>query len=301
MLDHISTDKIKALSSTVSIQADATGYEFLIIAHKKFDAAFTLHGGHLVHFQLKEQEPIIWLSKTAIYNEKKAIRGGVPICWPWFGAAHKSLGENLPAHGFARTSKWDLAAHNEFAEGVEIELRLTDSAATREIWPFQFELLLKATLTDQVKLELISKNTGNSPFSYRGALHTYLNISAPESCLISGLNNHYNDSLDNGLAKSGDSTLQITGPIDAIYQKAASAITLSDKQFNRQLIIENSGNDSEVLWTPWVAGAKAFADMPDDGYQTMFCIESAITGKTGVTVQPGHSHSLTSTIKSIAS
>lgn len=300
MLDHISLFKIKTLSDAVSIQADAAGYEFLIIDHKKFNAAFALHGGHFVHFQLKGQQPIIWLSKTAIYNQQKAIRGGVPICWPWFGAADNSLGENLPAHGFARTSKWELAAHNEFAEGVEIELRLTDSAATREIWPFQFELLLKATLTDQIKLELISKNTGNSPFSYRGALHTYLNISAPESCCISGLNSQYNDSLDNGLAKSGDTRLQLTGPIDAIYKKSSSSITLSDQQFNRQLIIDNSGNDSEVLWTPWIEGAKAFADMPDDGYKTMFCIESAITNKSGVTVQPGHSHSLTTTISSIA-
>ncbi|MFT7423240.1 MAG: glucose-6-phosphate 1-epimerase, partial [Psychromonas sp.] len=292
MLRHISLDKIKTLSTAISIEADAAGYEFLIIEHKKFDAAFALHGGHLVHFQLKEQPPIIWLSKTAIYNQQKAIRGGVPVCWPWFAAADKSLGENLPAHGFARTSKWDLAAHNEFSEGVEIELRLTDSVATREIWPFQFELVLKATLTDQIKLELISKNTGNSPFSYRGALHTYLNISAPESCAISGLNNNYNDSLDNGLAKSGDSTLKITGPIDAIYKKALFPIKLLDKQFNRQLIIDNFGNDTEVLWTPWVAGAKAFADMPDQGYKTMFCIESAITNKSGVTVEPGHSHSL---------
>jgi len=300
MLRHISLFKIKTLSAAVSIQADAAGYEFLIIDHKNFDAAFTLHGGHLVHFQLKQQPPIIWLSKTAIYNEQKAIRGGVPICWPWFGAADKSLGENLPAHGFARTSKWELAAHNELPEGVEIELRLTDSAATREIWPFPFELTLKATLTDQIKLELISKNTGSIPFSYRGALHTYLNISAPESCHISGLNSQYNDSLENGLAKSGDSTLQITGPIDAVYKKAGSSITLSDQQFSRQLMIDNSGNDSEVLWTPWVAGAKAFADMPDDGYKTMFCIESAITNKTGVTVQPGHSHSLITTISAIA-
>jgi glucose-6-phosphate 1-epimerase len=93
---------------------------------------------------------------------------------------------------------------------------------------------------------------------------------------------------------------QITGPIDAIYKKALSPITLSDQQFNRQLIIDNSGNDAEVLWTPWVAGAKAFADMPDQGYKTMFCIESAITNKSGVTVQPGHSHSLTTIIRSIA-
>lgn len=300
MIHHISLTKIKTLSNAVSIQSDPTGYEFLIIAHKKFDAAFALHGGHLVHFQLKEQQPIIWTSKTAIYNDQKAIRGGVPICWPWFGPADKSIGENLPAHGFARVSKWELASSNESEQGVEIELRLTDSAKTREIWPFQFELLLKATLTDQIKLELISKNTGDVPFSFTTALHTYLNISAPEFCTISGLNNQYIDKLDNGLTKSGAATLQLTGPIDSVYQKAPSTIVLSDTQFARQLVVADSGNDSEVVWTPWIEGAKAFADMPDDGYKTMLCIESTITNKTGVTVQPGNSHTLTTLITSVA-
>lgn len=300
MLHHISLTKIKTLSNTVSIQADPTGYEFLIIDHNNFDAAFALHGGHLVHFQSRGQQPIIWTSKTAIYNDQKAIRGGVPICWPWFGAADKSLGENIPAHGFARISRWEFVSADESEQGIEIQLRLTDSEKTRAIWPFKFELLLKATLTDQVKLELISKNTGDAPFAYSGALHTYLNISAPESCTVSGLNSQYTDSLDKGQAKTGDTTLQLTGPIDSVFQKAPSSVVLSDKQFARKLVVDNSGNDSEVVWTPWIEGAKAFADMPDDGYKTMLCIESTITKKPGVTVQPGNSHSLTTLIKSVA-
>lgn len=299
MIHHISLSKIKTLSSAVSIQVDSTGYEFLIIAHKQFDGAFALHGGHLVHFQLKEQPAIIWTSKTAIYNQQKAIRGGVPICWPWFGSANPSLGEKLPAHGFARISKWELFSSKESEQGVEIELRLTDSEETRAIWPHRFELLLKATLTDHIKLELISKNTGDTPFAYGGALHTYLNISAPENCIISGLNSQYSDSLDNALAKSGDTTQQLTGPIDSVYQKSPASILLLDKQFGRQLVIDNSGNDSEVVWTPWIKGAQAFADMPDDGYQTMVCIESAITNKTGVTVQPGKTHAVSTLIKSV--
>ena len=299
MIHHISLSKIKTLSNAVSIQADSTGYEFLIITHKQFDAAFALHGGHLVHFQLKEQPAIIWTSKTAIYSAQKAIRGGVPICWPWFGPADKSLGKDLPAHGFARTSKWELTSSSESEQGVEIELRLTDNDKTRAIWPYQFELLLRATLTDQIKLELISKNIGTVPFSYTSALHTYLNISAPENCSISGLNSQYTDKLDNGLAKSGDTTLQLTGSIDSVYQKAPSSIVLLDKQFGRQLVIENSGNDSDVVWTPWIEGAQRFADMPDDGYQTMVCIESAITNKTGIIIQPGKTHRVSTSIRAV--
>jgi glucose-6-phosphate 1-epimerase len=296
MLSHLSLQKKDSLSNSVSLQVDKNNFEFLVIEDEKFDAAFTLHGGHLIHFQLKGQEPVIWLSKTAIFNSKKAIRGGVPVCWPWFGAAGESVGEGLPSHGFARTSKWAVKEIKELTNGVELELSLTDSEETRKLWPYQFELVLKATLTETVKLDLITNNTGKQAFSYCAALHTYLTISNPESVLISGLNNNYQDKLDAGKSKTGDGNLQINAPVDSIYQKAADAVLLDDKGFNRQLTITNSGNDSEVVWNPWVAGAKAFADMPDDGYQTMLCIESAITGQDGQKVTAGESHTLTTVI-----
>lgn len=296
MISHLSLQKKNNLSDSVSLQVDADGFEFLIIEHPNFDAAFTLHGAHLLHFQLKEQAPIIWLSKTAIFNEQKAIRGGVPVCWPWFGAAGKALGENLPGHGFARTSKWSVKNITELTAGIELELSLTDSEETRKIWPYQFEVVLKATLTDTVKLELITKNTGADAFSYRAALHTYLTISAPEAVQLSGLNSSYADMLNAGQPETGDGTLLIDKPIDSIYQKAEQAIVLDDQGFKRQLTIANTGNDSEVVWNPWIAGAQAFADMPDDGYQTMLCVESAITRPEGENVAAGEVHTLTTVI-----
>ncbi|MEH6453696.1 MAG: D-hexose-6-phosphate mutarotase [Psychromonas sp.] len=296
MIELLDLKTVNSLSPSVILKRDNTGYEFIIIKHELFDAAFTLHGAHLIHFQVKQQEPLIWLSKSAIYNSEKAIRGGVPVCWPWFGAADPSLGENLPSHGFARTSTWDVSKISELSEGIEIEFKLLNNDETQKLWPFEFELTLKATLTNQIKLELISKNTGNKPFSYRAALHTYLNISAPESCLITGLNTQYNNSLKGGKTETGDSTLQIDQAIDAIYKKSPYSITLSDKKYQRVVMVENTGNDSEVLWTPWVQGAKDFKDMPDDGYQTMFCIEAAITDKAGVEVQPNTCNTLTTII-----
>jgi glucose-6-phosphate 1-epimerase len=296
MISHLSLQTKKALSKSVSLQNDENNFEFIVIKHDSFDAAFSLHGAHLLHFQLKNQAPIIWLSKTAIFNESKAIRGGVPVCWPWFGPAGKSLGDNLPGHGFARTSKWTVKNINELDNGVEIEFLLTDSEATRKLWPHQFELVLKATLTDTVKLALISTNTGTDSFFYRTALHTYLAISSPEACKITGLNKHYADMLNAGEAKEGNGNLTITEPVDTIYQKAESAIMIDDSGYNRKLTVTNTGNDSEVVWNPWISGAKAFADMPDDGYQTMLCVESAITDQAGETVAAGQSHTLTTTI-----
>ncbi|MCG6201572.1 D-hexose-6-phosphate mutarotase [Psychromonas antarctica] len=296
MISHLTLQNKQILTNTVSLQVDAQGHEFLIIAHENFNAAFALHGAHLLHFQLKGQPPLIWLSKTANYDEKKAIRGGVPICWPWFGAADKSLGNDLPAHGFARTSKWSLKNINELTHGLEIELLLKDSLQTRKIWPYPFELTLKATLTDTLKLELISKNSGKKAYLYGAALHTYFNISAPESCLLKGLAEQYQDKLDAGHLRKGEASLQIQGPIDSIYTKASAAIALIDNGFKRQINISNSGNDSDVVWTPWVEGAKAFTDMPDDGYKQMLCVESTITRPEGQIVAPNQVHILSTVI-----
>jgi glucose-6-phosphate 1-epimerase len=297
MISHLSLTTIKSLSNSVSLQKDANGFEFVIIEHQKISAAFTLHGGHLIHFQPTGQAPIIWLSKSAIFDDKKAIRGGVPICWPWFGAADIALGENLPAHGFARTSKWVVGDISESEHSVELELKLSNDNETLKLWPFQFELTLKATLTDSLKLELITENKSDIPLTYRGALHSYFNISAPENVKVSGINEQFYNSLKGKRLETGDTTLLIDQAIDAIYKKTSHPILLEDKKLQRTLTITNMGNDSEVLWSPWIKGAKAFADMPDGGYKTMLCIESTITGENGQHIEAGKKHTLSTHIK----
>ena len=295
MIAHLNLSPIKNISDSVSVQEDKTGHPFLCIQHPKLNATFSLHGGHLIHFQAAGKKPIIWLSKTAIYNKEKAIRGGVPICWPWFGAADKALGENLPSHGFARTSLWEVAIVSESEFGVELDLILKPTTQSKALWDHDFELILKASLTSTVALSLVTKNTGDTPFTYKSALHTYLNISAPDHCYVSNLSeNSYNDLLNKAESKPGN--LKIDQAIDVVYQKSESNINLSDHGFKRVLEIVNQGNDSEVVWTPWIEGASAMADMPDDGYLTMLCIESAITGENGVTVPAKSQHILSTKI-----
>jgi glucose-6-phosphate 1-epimerase len=297
MISQLSLTTIESLSDSVSLKKDNNGFQFLIIEHQKLNAAFSLHGGHLIHFQLADQAPIIWLSKTAIFDHKKAIRGGVPICWPWFGAADSALGDNLPAHGFARTSKWKVGNIIESTEGVVLELTLSSNENTLALWPFQFELTLKATLGDNLKLELTTENKSETALTYRSALHTYFNISAPENINVSGLNEQFYNSLKDKTLETGNSRLLIDQAIDSIYKKTKQQILLEDKHLQRSLFISNTGNDSEVLWTPWVEGAKAFTDMPDDGYQTMLCIESTITGENGQKIEAGQKHTLSTYIK----
>lgn len=297
MISHLPLTLTKTLSDSASLNIDSNGCEFLIIKHPKFNAAFTLHGAHLIHFQLADQAPIIWLSKKAIFDNKSAIRGGVPICWPWFGPADKTLGENLPSHGFARINKWTLSELTESKQDITLEFTFSSNDETLKIWPFEFELTLKATLSDTLKLELITENKGDVAFNYRGALHSYFNISAPENVNVSGLNKEYYNSLKNKQLEVGDTNLLFDQPIDSIYKKAETAINLKDDGLQRNLVISDEGNNSEVLWTPWEVGSIAFVDLPDDAYKTMLCIESAITGSEGQQVNAGEKHILSTHIK----
>ncbi|MCE2570035.1 D-hexose-6-phosphate mutarotase [Motilimonas eburnea] len=295
MIDHLNLTSKRDLSPSVQLMSDEKGVEFVKVQHPKAQACFTLHGAHLIHFQAQDQAPAIWLSKTAIFDNKKAIRGGVPICWPWFGAPAPSLGEGLPSHGFARNSLWQLGDIKEDEQQVVISFTLTDSPATHSLWPHQFELTLTAIISDTLQLSLITKNTGSQPLQYLAALHTYLNISAPEQVEVTGLGPTYIDSLDNKAIKNAAANLTLSGPVDSLYIEPTNIVKLADSGLARELNITSQGHDTIVAWTPWVEGAKSMGDMPDDGYQTMVCLEAAITGNA-VTVAPGESHLLSTTI-----
>lgn len=298
MISHLQLSTIKALSNSSTLKQNDEGFQFIDINHPKFDATFSLHGAHLIHFQIKEKPATIWTSKTAVYNTEKAIRGGVPICWPWFGAADSELGKDLPSHGFARTSNdWIIGDINEHAESIQLTLHLYSTPETKKIWPFDFHLTLIATLSDSLKLELVTENTGDAAFSYRGALHSYLNLSDVKNIQVTDLaTSFYNDLTER--KEFSDGNLMIDQAIDCVYEKSPKNIKLKDTGFNRSISIINNGNDCEVLWSPWVEGAKAFSDMPDDGFKTMLCIESGILEKAGVTVKPKTKHVLSTTFKS---
>jgi glucose-6-phosphate 1-epimerase len=297
MISHLRLNTTKTLSQHTSIEVDDNGFEFVVLNHPHFDAVFSLHGAHLVHFQSTQNAPLIYLSKTALFNSNKAIRGGVPVCWPWFGNTTFSKSNNLPGHGFARISKWTVSNLVETEKGIDISFTLISNASTKALWEHDFELTLTACLSDHIELSLITKNTGDKEFNYTGALHTYLNVADINQCTVQGLANSYSDSLDNKQIKNSTQPLLINKAVDSIYALNEGDLTIQDSANHRNITLTNQGNDSVVVWNPWVEGAKGFADMPDDGYKTMLCVEAAITSEEGVMVKPGQSHTLKTTIK----
>ncbi|QFI36632.1 D-hexose-6-phosphate mutarotase [Moritella marina ATCC 15381] len=280
------TDQIK-LTEHIQL-VTSNGLKYLHITHPKAVARISLFGAHLLSFTPANSAPVIWMSDNAIFNGVKAIRGGVPICWPWFGPANESptvqplaQTKDYPSHGFARNNHWQLLDTHSDNDTCTLRLQLTSSPEMKRLWPHDFNLIAEFIISESLTINLTTSNTGNTSFDYGCALHSYLQISQPDAVQVHGLDNQ------NPVPRV------LTGDVDIICEHPASTITLEDNLFQRKLDINNEGNNAMVVWNPWQVGAKAFVDMPDDGYQTMFCLEPAIIGKKAVTVAPGKSHTLT--------
>lgn len=289
-MDLISLPTLAQLSNSISlVQVDAL--EIIRVQHPKASAAVALHGGHLISFRPTGQEEVIWMSKQTPFDGKAALRGGIPICWPWFGR----IGE--PSHGFARQSLWKLDEQHEHEHGVTLVLSLKSTQQTHAIWPHSFALRLRFEIGEQLHVALEATNTDQRPFTFSGALHSYFNIQDIYTAHLTGMGNRYLDKLQQGKACQGDAILQLTGAIDRIYTAPEVQIHINDG--TRLITVENQGHNSAVLWNPWEEGAAALNDMQDDGYRTMICVESTIHADSleqGVTLQPNQSWQLSTRI-----
>ncbi len=277
---------LTVLSDNVTI-VEVDQVKVVRVIHEKATAGIALHGGHVISFKPEGQEDLIWMSEQAIFDGKAALRGGIPVCWPWFGRIA------APAHGFARNSEWTLLEHRENEHGVIIELGLMTSESTFSVWPHQFQAHLLIEISDELKVTLDVINTDEQPWTFSGALHTYLNIADIETAKTTGMGAEYIDSLlDNKVCQGGDE-LVLTDTIDRVYTKPESVINVADG--TRTISVENQGHNSAVLWNPWAAGAESMSDMQDDGYKTFLCVESTLHAPSleqGKTLQPGERHQL---------
>ncbi|MCF7486214.1 D-hexose-6-phosphate mutarotase [Vibrio sp. A2-1] len=293
-MDLSTLPALTVLSDNVTI-VEHEGVKLVRVIHDKANAAISLFGGHVVSFQLQGQEDLIWMSQQAKFDGKTALRGGIPVCWPWFGRIA------APAHGFARSSEWQLVEHRESEAGVIVSLGLKPSEATLAVWPHQFDARLNVEIGDQLKVTLDVKNTDLQPWTFSGALHTYLNVGDIHNTTTTGMGAEYIDSLQGGKICQGGSELVLTDTIDRVYTQPEAQIFVADKKLDRTLTVENHGHNSAVLWNPWAEGATAMGDMQNNGYLTMMCVESTLHApslEAGKTLQPGESHQLITVISS---
>lgn len=237
----------------------------LVITHAQCRAAISLQGGHLLAWQPTNNAPVIWLSRKAQFQPASAIRGGVPVCWPWFGKIAS------PSHGFARTQPWQLVSQTENPACVTLTLQLTDTPETRKIWDHAFTLSLTFELGQTCELTLTTE--GN--FQSTAALHSYFYVEDIQNVQISGLGEKYAPAPNQPAQFATEETLCIHQALDRIYQKPASIISVYDAKLQRTLKISHQNASDIVVWNPWAEGAASMKDMEADGYKTMVCVEAA--------------------------
>jgi glucose-6-phosphate 1-epimerase len=291
-MDLSSLPTLTTLSNNVTI-VEHEQIKLVRVIHDKATAAISLFGGHIVSFTPAGQTDLLWMSTKTAYDAKTAMRGGIPLCWPWFGKIAN------PGHGFARIQEWSLVEHRESDEGVVVTLGLSANDATRAIWPYEFSLLLHVAISDALEVKLEVKNTDEKAWTFSSALHTYLNVGDINQVSTTGMGPEYIDKLQDSKVCQGSDTLQLTDTIDRVYTQPEAEIVVTDLALQRKLIVKNSGHNAAVLWNPWAAGSQSMADMADDGYLTMFCVESTIHSpclSAGQTLQPGETHLLTTNI-----
>lgn len=287
-MDLNSLPALTVLSDCVTI-VEKNNVKIVRVIHEKATAGISLFGGHVVSYQPTGKADVIWMSDKAVFDGKTALRGGIPVCWPWFGRIA------APAHGFARTSEWELVEHRENDNGVIVELALFPTEESHNLWPHMFDVRLIVEIGDELKVSLNILNIDDDAFTFSGALHTYLNVGDIEQTQTMGMGSEYIDSLKAGELCHGGEVLQLTDTIDRVYTQPEKEIVVKDPVIERTLCIENQGHNSAVFWNPWAQGAAGMADMNDDGYKTMLCVESTLHADSitqGKTLNPGESHQL---------
>jgi D-hexose-6-phosphate mutarotase len=283
-----------AIEGQLSFHEDTSGLIVADIRNAQAIASLCLQGAHLMTWQPKSQAvPVIWLSRDAKLARGKSIRGGSPVCWPWFGGHATEPG--FPGHGYARTVPWRVIESGSEPNGAtRLTLRLEESDKTRAQWPYASQLDLTVTVGETLRMELTTENTGTSDFVMGEALHTYLQIGDIGAVRVTGLEGcDYWDKVGESILKKQANAISFSGETDRVYINTAAKCVIEDDKLQRRIHIAKSGSLATVVWTPWIEKANKMGDMGQpDGWREMVCVESGNAIENVVRVPAGQAHSL---------
>ena len=268
------------------------GIPFIEIHNRHASVLISLQGAHILSWIPKDEEDVIWLSKDATFSSGKSVRGGVPICWPWFGA-HES-NSNFPAHGFARTTNWEVLTTEALADGnTRISFTTKPNAENADMWPDDTTVQYLVTIGKKLELELITHNNGNQPIKIGQALHTYFKVGDITNIQLYGLDDtDYLDKPDNFKRKVQHGPVTFEEEVDRIYLDTANDCVIEDKTLDRDIVIIKCGSHSTVVWNPWQEVADKMGDLGHNGYKKMLCVESSNASEDVVTIPAGKAHQL---------
>ena len=279
------------ITNIVSVTQKTPAYPVIEVDNEYARASIALHGAHVMEFQPRGEDPVLWLSRDAVYSEGKAIRGGIPICWPWFGG-HPD-GE-LPAHGFVRNRFWQLESSEQLENGfTRLIMSTSDDDTSRSMWDYRFRLRLTVVVGKELSLALEMENLGSSSFAVTAALHSYFSVADVSEVDVLGLEGvQYIDQLlgNQQLVQTGP--VRFDGELDRIYYPARADEILRDYQLERDIRLKKTGSRSTIVWNPWITKAGSMADFEQGGYRNMVCVETGNAAGDIVQLVPNEPHVL---------
>ena len=282
------------LPGVLAFEADAAGLVRAQVTLPACRATIYLHGAQLTDWQPQGDEPVLFLSPRSAFASDKAIRGGIPICFPWFGNGVD--GSQKPAHGFARLEEWTLAFAALAGEHLHLTLTLAPTDRSRSLGYADFgavyEMVLGRDQGRTLDLRLTVANRGTQPMRFEEALHAYFRVGDALTAQVTGLESAtYLDKTDGARPKQAPAgPLTLTQQTDRVFAGNHADVSLLDPQLARTVTIAKRNSATTVVWNPFPEGSSSLSDLAPDSWQDFVCVEAANTGSDAILLAPGASH-----------
>lgn len=254
------------------------------------------HGAHITAWQPACAANVIFTSSRARWGEHDAIRGGIPVCAPWFRG--KSGDAQAPKHGLVRTRAWNLEGVEALGEDVRVTMSITNDAESRQWWPYEFTMRLRATFGATLHVELDYTNQASEGVTVAEALHTYLAVGDVRQVSIAGLDGaRYLDNVDHSHEKRQDGDFHFAKETDNAYLDTATNLVVTDPSLDRRIHVGKSGSQSTVVWNPFVEGARSMADLGEGEWRQFACVEASNVLACALQLEPGETHTLATSLR----
>jgi glucose-6-phosphate 1-epimerase len=288
-------DQRFGIPGSAEVNLGRGGFPRVVIGTSVASGEVYLHGAHVTSWRPAGAEEVLFVSERSLFQEGQAIRGGIPVCFPWF--RNKLDDAKAPSHGFARTRAWELEAIDLHHHVVTVTFSLASDASTLAWFPHAFHLLYRIEFGAELTQELTMSNTGSDPLRFEEALHTYYRVGDAREVQIHGLDGvTYLDNTDGNQRKEQKGEIRFAAQTDRAYVNTTHAVEIEDPVLRRRIRLKKEHSHTTVVWNPWSTGAKTLADLGEEGWRTMACVEAGNIREDAVDLGAGEKHTMKTAI-----
>jgi glucose-6-phosphate 1-epimerase len=267
----------------IAFRIAENGMPIMLLVNSHGSCEESLYGGQVLSYRPMGHTPVLFKSRESFQEAGKQIRGGIPLCWPWFGAPPSS---GLPRHGFARLVSWDLLSTQYDSKLTEASIYITDNEQTKTLWPHSFELVQKISLSDNLSIEVTTLNKGNEPFELSQSIHPYIKVRDIENVSVSGVEDCKFTDLFTKKSNLQNGPLSIDKETYYIYGNGKNACAIRDTGLGRNIALTYSGMKNLVVWNPWIEKSSELEDLGDNEYKGMLTLAPATLPEEKMVLQP---------------